>query len=436
MKARLALTMLIVCSLFYLNSAYAQTEIEKYKQPELIEGSNLYVSGEPSFYSAFENDSTKSSQAYVNTGADFVKWRFTGILDYSMNFRAGGSFSHYKNVNRGIEDSYNSTDAYLELTGGLDYYPFRQSFYGGFYLKSAAHFANRSKPFSDADLYTFIGYGRLVNASQVIHAKNIENALKDEAFIKKSISSGVISRLVVLLDKRRNWEFLSKYKDDADIEFYSQIESLLLGEKIISEPLNSRTALKLIQILTNSGFIYYPRYKGYQVQTELGFGSSNNSYPPYNGNSVRLIISGVYGVPIGLKTDLVFSCYAGFPLNDKRARLLVNPIFHSPLFLREGSTPYIPSGIPPVSKDDFDDIGGVKALVFYNISSTAGVTGFTDFAYGKTKSGKNNYRLSGDVTFSYNILSRMTLNSSVELRTDQTPSTYFSSGLSINYIVF
>lgn len=436
MKAYIALTMLFVCSLINLHSSFAQTEIEKYKQTDLIEGSNLYVSGSPAFFSNVMNDSTKSSNAYINLSATFVKWRFTRWLDYSADIRSTGRLSRSKYVERGIEDSYNSTDAHIDIRSGADYYPVKDKLYGGFYINSTASFGNRTKPYSSSDVYAFVGLGRLVNAAQVIHAKNIENALKDEGFIKSPFRSKVLSMLTILLDKRRNSEFVSKYKDDADIEFYSQVENLLFNEKVISSPLNSRATLKLFQVLTNSSFIYYPRYKGYMVQTELGFSNSNNSYAPYNGNSLKLIISGVYGVPIGLRTDLVFSCYAGFPLNDKRAGLLNYPVFHSPLFLRDASDPYIPSRVSPLPGEEFDYIGGAKALVFYNISSTAGVTGFADFSYGKTQNAKNNFELLTMVNFSYNILSRMVLNASLELRRDQIPSTWFSSGLQFNYIVF
>ena len=244
-------------------------------------------------------------------------------------------------------------------------------------------------------------------------------------------------KLTALFDKRRNSEFTSRYHDDADIEFFSQIEELLRDEKIISGPLNSRTTLKLYQALTNSSFIYFPRYRGYMVQAELGFSNKRNEGTYFErGNSLRLVLSGIYGLPIGLKTDLVFSGFAGIPLNNQPGGLLDYPLFHSPLILRENSTGYYPIRISPVDTEKYDIIGGIKMLAYYNLSSFAGLSGYTNLSYGKTDNSDNNFIFSTAVNFKYNILSRMIFNATAEFYRDQAKAIFFNTNFEINYIVF
>ncbi len=441
MKAHHFLAALLIILSFRFS--YSQNEVERYKLPELIEGSNLYISGSPSYNNIVENDSTKYSSVYLNLNAYYVRWRFTRRLDYAADFGFGGYGNWSRTVDHYKEETRSSSDEFINISCGMDYYPVKDKFYGGLFLNSRSNFASSSKPFFQNDIYPYIGAGRLVNAGAVLFAKNFETALLDEGIISNKLPSRVIQKLTVLLDKRSNSEFTSKYKDDADIEFFSQIEKLLLDEKTISAPLNSRSTLKLAQALGNYKFVYFPRYRGYLVQLELGFNNTSKlySYQQERNNSLRLILSGLYGLPIGMKTDIVFSCFAGFPLGKERAGLPDYPLFHSPLILREKTASYYPSelsrfAISQYDTSKYDYIGAAKVLAYYSISSFAGIIGYCNLSYGKTQDSKDNYVLRTVVNFNYNILSRLVLSSNMEFTRDQNRSIRFATGIDMNYIIF
>jgi len=437
MKTQRTLIVLFVCSLIITKFSTAQNEIENYNLPKLIEGSNLYLSFSPGFLNYYRNDSISNRDVSADLGAEFIKWKFTRRTDFSADIKARGRWRWVKYTEPRNENIYNTNEGNIQLNGGLNYYPVKDLLYGGAYISSYSNFANHNKPASRDDIFAYAGTGRLLNAGQIIYTVNFQNVLIDEGLTSKSLPPQVMRKLTALFDKRRNSEFTSKYHDDADIEFFSQIEELLRDEKIISGPLSSRTTLKLYQALTNSSFIYFPRYRGYMVQAELGFSNKRNEGTYFErGNSLRLILSGVYGLPIGLKTDLVFSGFAGIPLNNEPGGLFDYPLFHSPLILRENATGYYPENISPIDTEKYDFTGGIKMLAYYNISSTAGLTGYANLSYGKTETSDNNFAFSTAVNFKYNILSRMIFNAATEFYRYPEKALLFNTKFEINYIVF
>jgi hypothetical protein len=111
-------------------------------------------------------------------------------------------------------------------------------------------------------------------------------------------------------------------------------------------------------------------------------------------------------------------------------------LFHSPLILRENSTGYYPIRISPVDTEKYDIIGGIKMLVYYNLSAFAGLSGYTNLSYGKTENSDNNFIFSAAVNFKYNILSRMIFNITAEFYRDQAKAIFFNTNFEINYIIF
>ncbi len=243
--------MLLVCSLVNLHSVLAQNEIEKYKQPDTIKGSNLIFSASPFYSNTVYNDTDKSNNFSINMSVEFTKWRFTPNLDYSVRISPGFNYSRYGGSSGIVTDNvYDNSRGYSLIQGSAGYYPFRKPVYGGSYFISQANFSNHNKPESHNELSIFFGYGKLINGGQIVYAKNFEKVLRTEGVISRKLNNYVFSKLTELLDKRYNREFTSKYKDDADIEFFSQIEQLLMDEGVIKSPLSSRTTLKLFQALT------------------------------------------------------------------------------------------------------------------------------------------------------------------------------------------
>lgn len=423
---------------FIINLTLSQKEVERYRLPEIIEGSNLIISASPFYNDRHQSDNEKISYLNLGVSADFTKWRFTPGLDYSIHLKPIYSFNRVKTVYNTEEDYYKSSRGRLLVEGGISHYPFRSPVYGGFYFSTQSIYSNETKPSSNNNLYTYIGYGRLVNAGQVIYAKNFEDVLLEEKIISKRMHNKALSNLTELLDKRFNREFYSKYKDDADIEFFTEIESLLIDEKIINAPLNSRTVLKLYQALTNFSFVYYPRYKGYLAQLELNYTniSQRSNYNSEFHNNLTLLISGLYGLPAGLKTNFVFTAYAGIPLNDRSKLPIINGIFHSPITLRENYSVY-PLINPALDYNiRYEYFTGAKIIAFHNLSATAGISGFCNFNFGNTHNKNRNYAVDTQLSFRYNLLSEIYTNAFARLSKLGSSMLEFSSGIEFNMIVF
>jgi hypothetical protein len=437
MKTHLALTILIVCSLIQFNNLFSQTEIERYKQPELIEGSNLFISASPDYSNTIYNDTDKSNNFNIGMTAEFTKWRYTPKLDYSVRIRPGFSYSRSNGSGIFTLDRVNENSrGFSQIQGAADYYLFRIPVYGGSYFSSQAEFSNHHKPASNNNLSVYIGYGKLVNGGQIVFAKNFENVLKNEGIISKKLNQDVFSKLTVLLDKRYNREFMSKYKDDADIEFFSQVEQLLLDEGVIKSPLSSKTTLKLFQALTNFSFVNYPRYKGFNAQAELDYNNINFYYNSSYENIVSLILSGLYGLPLGYKTNLLFSAFISRPLNIDSNYLYKYPEFHSPYTIREGFPVYTPLTYDLPYSRSFKYTSGAEIIIFHNFSPLIGISGFVNYSFGKSASGENGFSISSFAQLRYNILSKLYFNTTMQFFRTQSVKMSFGTFVDFNYILF
>ena len=437
MKSKLVLIVLFVCSIIITKFSSAQNEIEKYKQPDLIEGSNLYFTFHPGYSSHINYDTIKSKSLDISSKLDFYKWRFTRKLDYSFHINEQEYFDWSSSKNPPIIDTtYTRSIGGAYAEGGVSYYFLKDLFYSGIYLNSNINLESGQKPSYFNNIFPFIGFGKLVNAGQVIYTKNFEQVLRNEGIIMNKLPLSVSRKLTVLLDKKSKSEFKSKYKDDEDIEFFSQIEKLLLDEKIIDNPFDSRTTLKLYQALKNNTFIYYPRYKGFSAQAELSYNNINQLERDVNENFLLMLLSGVYALPLGYTTDLVFTGYAGIPLNQKQAHYYDYSFYHSPQIIREpylGYRPWI-GYFSYIRKYNY--VAGLKMLSYYSFSYTSGISAYLQYQNGYVNNEKTDYNISADIEFSYNILSHLILNSHIYFYNDQSLTTQFSSGVNINYIVF
>jgi hypothetical protein len=416
--------------------SYSQNDVEKYKLAELIEGSNLTLSTSPFYSNSVYYDTIKYNNLNLGLSADFTKWRFTPKLDYSIHVKPLYRYSRQGVKEFSIDTVFTNSSGDLTIEGGMSYYPLKIAVYGGVFISTLSHYSSTNKPSSNNNLYTYLGYGRLVNAGQVIYAKNFENVLLSEGIISKKLNGQVFRKLTGLLDKRFNREFTARFKDDADIEFFSQIENLLIDEKVINTSLNSRTVLKLFQALTNGNFVNYPRYKGFLAQTEINYNNIHFVGSADNRNILSLIFSGLYGIPIGLKTNLVFSYYVALPLNDQSKEPGYFEIFHSPITLRENFYPYPLLNNYLDRGAEYDYYTGGKIVGFYNLSATAGLSGFFNLNYGKTKGGEGKYAIFSLVNLKYNILSQLYLNAYVEFTDENSTIRRFSSGIDFGYILF
>lgn len=79
------------------------------------------------------------------------------------------------------------------------------------------------------------------------------------------------------MEERNDKDFISRYRDNDEVEFFTQVEALLLKEKIIDRSLNAKTTMMLYQTITNPKFVYYPEFEGYQLQAELQLQANDKS---------------------------------------------------------------------------------------------------------------------------------------------------------------
>jgi hypothetical protein len=437
MKTQLTLTLLFVCSLIITKFSSAQNEIEKYKQPDLIEGSNLIFSASPNYSNVIYNDTDKTNHFNISMTAEFTRWRYSPKLDYSVRIRPGFNYSRYDGSGIITDQTIDISRGSSYIQGAADYYPFRVLLYGGSYFSSQAEFSNHNKPSSNNDFSGYIGYGKLINGGQLVFTKNFEDVLKNEGIISKKLNQDVFGKLTVLLDKRYNHEFFSKYRDDADIEFFSQVEQLLTDEGVIKSPLSSKTTLKLFQTLTNYSFVNYPRYKGFLAQAELEYNNINFEHNSSYQNTVSLILSGLYGLPLGYKTNLLFSAYASKPLNiDSISLHDFNSDFHSPYTIREGFPVYEPLAYDLSFERSYKYITGARVIVFHNFSPLVGISGFVNYTFGKSASGDNGYTISSLAQLRYNILSKLYFSTTMELFSTQNIKMSFGTFVDFNYVLF
>jgi len=369
--------------------------------------------------------------------AEFTKWRYSPKLDYSISIRPSFIYSRYDGSGIIRDNISDISRGSSWIQGAADYYPFRILLYGGGYFYSQAEFSSHNKPASNNNFSGYIGYGKLINGGQIVFTKNFEDVLKNEGVISKKLNQDVFSKLTVLLDKRYNQEFFSKYIDDADIEFFSQVEQLLIDEGIIKSPLSPKTTLKLFQALTNNSFVNYPRYKGFLAQAELDYNNINFYYNSYYQNTVSLILSGLYGLPLGYKTNLLFSAYTSKPLNGDSISLHgFKTNFHSPYTIREGFPVYEPLVCDLSFERSYKYITGARVIVFHNFSPLVGISGFVNYTFGKSASRDNGYTISALAQLRYNILSKLYFSTNMVLYSTQDIKMSFSTFVDFNYVLF
>lgn len=400
---------LILLCIFF-NQTCAQPIFKGYKPLELSQGKRMVVSGAPLLM--YDAADSKNSTFLFNLDASYNFWKFTPKKN------VGGYADAFINTSSvRINDSSISSSAFgTTVYGGMNYYLKPNKFYG-----TAAIGANISKlKIADSSydattpvyLWAGVGYGRIFNEQRVVIALDFLSTLNELGIAKGKLTTEGLIKLAHLLDRRTNGEFNALYKDnDADIEFFAELESLLLGEGLITTPLNARSALKLYQMLTNPSYVYYPRYKGWQVQSELQLQlvtavSGETAHDHY------LSFTGVYGKPLGFKTQVVGSAFASFAL-DKLASGMPPPFFSFLAFIPDRTTldfytGNYGTGIYGGHYTPLKTIFlGIRGDVFHNFSNVAGVRGYLELMRGYPSLGEKTEKVEVGGRFDFNILDRL-----------------------------
>ena len=144
--------------------------------------------------------------------------------------------------------------------------------------------------------------------------------------------------------------------------------------------------MEIYQSLTNTKYVLYPVFKGYQLQAEFNY--SQRISNPYRAFDKAISFSALYGHPFGLRTSAVFSVAVVFPINEQDINGF-DPQFHSPILLRERQSirnfsDYITPDIYFVGGLRNDYKASLSVNVFHNFSQFAAVRGFLNLE-GKTQ---------------------------------------------------
>ncbi len=443
--ASLSPTFIVFIIIFNCSALFSQDEIKNYRPPKVMKGSDLQLF----MYNQSEGDND-SKRFSSGLGLGYTRWKYSDRLNYIISFRMSGSYQAFKNSYFGDEtDSYSSL--YNRIEGGVNYYFKKNIFYAGFNGATYIEFRSRSKPYSSNYLGPNIGIGKIVNASQVARTQNFEKVLRKEKINVDNLPYSVKIKLTELFDRRNNREFYFKFKDDDEINFFTEVENLLKDERIIISSLNARTILKLFQLLTNNKFLYYPKYKGYQFQTMLYFPLVVKKV---SDNPYQIIFSGVYGLPLNYKTSFVLYGFFSKTFDNENGaynsyhNYNVRNIF--PLSLNtnqyEKYAPYFPgeNNFEEVFETPDYSLGG-SVTGFHNFTEFFGLRGEVSGRY----SSYNRYRgvdtsynqnsLNENINLDYAILSRLILSASISSHQsfiNKKIRYRFSAEVGINYTVF
>ncbi len=443
-KICLSALLAIICPL----AIFSQNDIEKYQPPKVIDGSDLTINAR----SDFSVEETEG--VYRTYGLSFSpvlsKFRYSDKLNYIINtgFRGAYSYSYFKDVYD--TNTYNASGFRIDLEGGMNYYFLKNILYLGTNGASFNSFSAGYQPLTNNYIGPNIGFGRIVNASEVSRTHFFEQVLKKENIIPGNLPYNIRKKLTELFDKRNNREFIYKFKEDDEIEFFTDVETLLRENGIINTTLDSRTVLKLYQSLVNTKYLVYPKYKGYQMQTlfYFPFGSTEGSKVdlPY-----ELVFSGIYGLPLSVKTQLVFYGFYSklFNIHDNNYpssffASTVRNIFPLSIERYQYDNPeskfFTEYAIGYDSRRTDYYFGG-NISVFHNFTDFLGIRGYANLLNYRDKADQDYVltAVSGDVFLDYGILSRLILSGrfSTYVTTAQRETNYLlNGGVNLSYIVF
>ncbi len=423
-----------------IQSFQSQEIIKEYEPPKVVEGSNLTLYSSPNIQLA-KNRQNKSNNPilgyYIDLSSYYTRWRFTEKTDYTI--KASVSSMLYKSTND-IGELYYSV-ASLDFKAGISNYLLKDKIFIGAYTRTSAEFDKYSKPLFNSTIYPYIGYGRITDAFIVNETSNFENVLKDEKYISKPFDKKTRMLLNSLLDKRNGSVFSSMYKNDAEIEFFTELEKIMLEEKIIDKPLNARVTMKLLQTLYDSNFILFPLFKGYQLQAEYRYILENSD------DSLKLpqtlSLNTAYGLPLNNNTAMLFTANIVFPLNSNFSDDFYTYNLHSPLFLRSEF-----EQINNFNTIEPRTYGGYRVShsykfsgrvnVFHYITPSIGLSGKIEYS-GAHRKAPDNYTdyyflTSGGLTF--NIINKLRLSTGVTFYYTDSKEFNMNFGNSISYYIF
>ncbi|NOS83617.1 MAG: hypothetical protein HOP31_00625 [Ignavibacteria bacterium] len=403
--------LLCIAIILTSNIIFSQNLLYTYKSPALSEGKRLIISGNPLF--KYNAANSKNSSFSFNIDGYFNYWKFT------PNQLVGGYADVFINTSENkIKDTSVSNSSYgSTIYGGISHYFIPGKIYGSGsvgadYYKEKFGEINLDDEFP---VYAWLaaGYGSILNLQRFIIAEDFQKYLLKSKVTEKALNYDGMQRLSNLLDLRINGEFEAKYKDNAEIEFFSRLEALLLNEGVLKNSLTAAATMKLYQMLTNTSYIYYPKYTGYQMQAELQYQLSSGK-KDIKSSEHYMTFSGVYGKTLSFKTQLIGSAFLSFSLNDSASGF--GPGFFHYLnfipgrtrldfFTQRFGTGLYGGHYTPAKNISF----GFRGDVFHTINSLAGIRAYAEYISLKPSEGDGSNKFEIGARADYNIISKLVL---------------------------
>ena len=445
---------ILFCLIFFIINSRA------YSQNDILYNNNFESSG--SILNIYSNNF--NSERYLSDYIEINSSQYQGSLDFSMwkfskKILAGAYLNstaeyHYRNQIFDNESYYNKNLSIRgEVFTGLGYYPFKNKFYTSLAF-SSSFYASRNENSNSNNIITglsnsgsystnyffpAIGYGRIVNMERSLAESNFEDVLLKENYIRSPLPPEIRKQLTELLEERNDKDFISRYRDNDEVEFFTQVEALLLKEKIIDRSLNAKTTMMLYQTLSNPKFVYYPEFEGYQIQAEVQLHANVDSDQNF------ITLGGIYGKLLNENSQLLFSGFMSFPFNTRA------DIFGLFNFTKNPFNSYLPVLFQryELQNNNYLDprryslnyysgnqnylLGG-KVIFFKSFSRFIGIRPYTEVIVNKQIGAKENIISSTGAGIDYNIFSRLLFNLSAEanITNKYKPQYYYTVGFFLN----
>lgn len=433
MKSLIRFCFFSFCILYSINS-YSQNLYNDPMPLSETEGKRLTLASEDieplDFLSYKVNDSAGITEFKMSLYADYRQWKFTE--KWLVGGYAKGNFLRIWSKTPQGPDTGNL--GYTRLTGSLygavSHYFTPNKFYVTGALGGSIDKFKLSRDFQEIEdfdtlvtssaLWGAVGYGRISNREAVEYAYDFDEALLRRGVIDRPLDENTLKNISIQIYKLRDGEFLSKYEDDEFVELFREVEKILITSGYITGNLNSAATVKLYEILRNTSkkYIFYPKYTGYQVQTQVQYQLSNITKDKTHEH--YLSFSGIYTFNPTRKTNVVLSGFYSIPLDSMALGLRMasgsNPenVFQSYLpflpdrnnldFYQEyyGTGIYSSNFVPGLQS-----LAGIRGDVFHQISSVAGIQGNLLITSRMFKYEDSRFRVGAAARFDYNIFSKL-----------------------------
>jgi hypothetical protein len=400
-------------------------------------------------------NNTSSYNPGKHTAIDLILnstiWKFTPKYNLAAVIEMGGTYQYSNHLDLG----YNKTRRFnARAFGDADYY-FMKNYYvtssGSFEYNNGTfenvsnsnseHYHKSAYNYANSYFWIGLGYGRIVNTASITKEVNFEKILKEQKIILSVLPVSVKRELDALIEKRNNKDFISKYHDNSDAEFFAEVENILRKNGVINNSLDAETTIKLYDALNNERYLYYPNYAGFQLQTEAQY---EINYTEFNN---FVTFGGIYGLPLSTRSNLLFSGFFSLPLNNHADAI--------GLFYNGYKTPfnnYLPVLVQKYKLDNTDFIRsreyithsnenmryftGAKAILFQKFNEFAGVRGYVSSVVSSSDTLSTSNASAIGAILDYNIFSHLTLNFQAEYEMTSRAKPFFYYNLGFLWNIF